>query len=1144
MPEWTREQKLAIEARDGGVLVAAAAGSGKTTVLVERIITILTDETNPTPADRILAVTFTNAAAASVSARLKKVLYQRILQDPDNEWLRRQRFLLARAQISTVHSFCGALLREHFNELDIPADFTICDALSAESLREQALDAAMGSMYGEENSGIRELAGLFGRARSDRETASLILRLFDFESNLAFPKRWEAECLAAQQRDIPLAQSAIGSFLWQQAENALRSAASLCEQMLAVCDGDEELTAKYAAALQKDLDAVDALLQMAAEKRWDDARRFLLTFSHDSLAAAKKADTAAREQVKEMRESVKTIFKTLKTRVFFCYEADYQAEKAVHESALRVLFDAVDRFSKALFALKQKRRTFEFSDLERLTVQLLCDENGESTPLAAEIGARFDHILVDEYQDTNEMQDLIFSRISKNEQNLFFVGDVKQSIYSFRRADPDIFVARKDACAPCEAGTYPMCVPLRNNFRSSRAVIDGINAVFAPIMRRETGGTDYTADEQLVAYDGSDDRDPLGLCLHIVESEDTADEAQMVAALIAKHLNEGTPVQGENGLRPCRAGDFCILLRATGRANLYAEALAEAGIRPWRDSGDNFFEHSEVAVLLSLLRVMDNPRRDVDLCAVMLSPLFGFTPDDVARLRLEKRQGAFYSAVLASEEEKCRAFVQRLADLRRRSARMGLACTVRFAADETDAEILLCAGPDYEARCRNVRSLIDYAAQFETSAGGGLSAFLAVCERARQSGKSPVSDTFSPPADAVPIISVHRSKGLEWPFVIVANADKQFNLQDASESAALFDGALGVGLRIKRESEGGMVGVQTLAYRALSQHSIARTKSEEMRVLYVALTRAKQRVYVTAKVKDPVKTLAKYSVSQADDYAVSSRNNYLGWLLQAFVANGAGAAFADGACDWQQGALRFALRPPVWAGGVEQQTLTFHPDKALADAIDRSSAFVYGKKGFETVPAKLSVSRLTHNENTMSLLRPRFARAGMSGADKGSATHQFMQIADHAAAAQSVEQELQRLVAGEFMSADVAKGVNIPELKTFFESELSRRILAAKEVRREYAFMDRMDAAEIADVPAGVDYVLVQGIADCVFFEEDGAVLLDYKTDRVDTPQQLAERYAGQVALYRRALNKQLGVPVKQTLLYSFACGDWVAVEE
>lgn len=1146
---WTDNQRDAIYRRGGQLLVSAAAGSGKTSVLVQRIIELLTDPVNPVDADRLLVVTFTNAAAAEMAAKIKQALEARIADDPQNTALRRQMLLLGRAQISTVHAFCMTLLRDHFSRLDIPVDFAIADEVLSASLRRRALERTMDMLYADAGSDITALSDLFGRARSDNDTAGLIEKLYEFETNLAFPRQWEARVLEDIEQKKPLTETAVGGYLFEHAEGLLETARAMLSDALELCAEDEKLKVAYSDAISDDFNFANRLLAQVAARDWDACAAAAAAYSPTKMGPYRGENTGLKSAAQELRNAAKKIFTDkLSGGCFICSERQYQDDLVRLAVPQRALFGAVRLYGENLAELKLERRVFDFSDLERYAVRLLCGEEGAPTDVARAESARFDHILVDEYQDTNEIQDLIFQSVSRGGKNLFFVGDVKQSIYSFRRADPEIFILLRDRCYAHETGLFPARIPLAHNFRSSTAVIEAVNAVFSPVMTRALGGTDYKEPgEPLEPGFKETPADKTGMEIALVKMETEASEPDYVAHTVAAMLRDGYEIRDRGTLRPCRESDFCVLLRSPkDRLKEYVRAFERVGVRCAGAGDDNAFQSSEMAVMLSLLRVIDNPRRDVDLAAVMLSPLFGFTPDDLAALRLRDGKAPLYALLSASEDPKTAAFMDTLASLRKLRNTLPVGQLVQQVADRLQADIALCAGDDFRRRRGNLRLLIEYAESF-ASTGGSLAAFLRVCDAAAQSGRA-VRQEFSAPPGAVCITTVHKSKGLEWPIVIVANTDKPFNLSDSRDSVMLFDAALGCGARVRTETAGGVSAYahRTLNYAALALRARQKTDSEEMRVLYVALTRARQKLIVTAALADPEKTLASWQARsmRAVEKAAALASRWIDWIGLALLCRR--PAFAEIGTGQERtiGAIRMSVPLPVAEDGVAApEKPAALPDSAVVAGIDRRVSFVYGNAALSDVPSKLAVTDLAKEKGLHRPYTPAFARDGVSATDRGNAIHLFMQCADYAAAARSVEDELERLVKGAYIDADLAKGIDTGKLRTFFDSALGRRV-AGDDVLREYAFIDAIDAGTVADLPPGLAErkIMVQGIADCIALDSDGAILIDYKSDRVTEAAELVRRYAGQLALYRAALNKRLPSGVKQCFLYSFELGQAVEV--
>lgn len=1153
---WTQNQQAAIERRGGLVMVSAAAGSGKTSVLVQRIIELLTDSKNPVDADKLLVVTFTNAAAAEMSARIKKKLEELAAENPGDAVLRRQVFLLGRAQISTVHSFCVSLLRDNFGALDIPVDFTLADDAVAAELRQRALERTMDALYADKTSGIEALCELFGKSRTDRDTAALIGRLYEFETNLAFPKDWEARLVAELEKCDKLAESAAGQYLLSHAESLACSARDMVSEALEICTGDDALSTAYTPALESDFVFANKLLAHITAQDWDSALETSKAYNPKRLGSVKEDESGLKSAAQHLRNKAKDVFKALAEQYFICSEDEYKRDIARIIAPTRALFGAVALFEKTLIDIKLERRTLEFCDLERLAVQLLCGKDGLPTETARQISERFEHILIDEYQDTNEIQDLIFSLVSRGEKNLFFVGDIKQSIYGFRRADPEIFSRRRAACHDNETGLFPAKIVLAHNFRSSLPVIKAINNIFLPIMTKKTGGTDYAAPgEQLLARDGAYSTGDTGLDLRLVVKETEDAEPRYVAKTVATMLREGYPIEDKDGPRPCRESDFCILLRSSkDRAKKYVSALKSEGVRCWTDVAANLFNNSEIAVMISLLKIIDNPKRDIELAAVMMSPLFGFDADDLVRLRMSDRRASLYSLLLSSGDLKAANFLHTIKELREKRNSLPVGRLIQYAADILGAEIALCAGTEYSVRRDNIRLLIEYSDGFAASSGGSLSSFLRVCDSAAQ-GKSSIKRSFAPPSDAVCITTVHKSKGLEWPVVIVVNAEKQFNQSDSRDPTMLFDSALGTGSKMRTETADGSALFlhKTLNYAALSLHSREKTVSEEMRVMYVGLTRARQKLIVTAAVKDPEKTLESWRVRalRVVGYSAATARSWLDWI--GLSAASASDAFTESGTQKPvvAGAISLDIIDEVYeseASAVPRIPISDTKVKALIAAINKRAGFVNPRRALSDIPGKLSVTDIAKDRSPAVLYRPSFSRETVSAVERGNAIHIFMQCADYERAAVSVEAELKRLVDGAYIDRESAAEIKTAKLRTFFESDLGKKVAnGGKNVLREYAFIDTIDASKIKEnlpLELARQKIMLQGIADCIILEPDGAVLVDYKSDKVTEPNQLVERYRAQLDMYKAALDTRLPVPVKSSVIYSFELGEAIEIQD
>ncbi|MGI6264819.1 MAG: UvrD-helicase domain-containing protein, partial [Acutalibacteraceae bacterium] len=644
---WTDEQRACIDARGGTVLVSAAAGSGKTSVLVERVIQRITDDEHPVDADRLLVVTFTKAAAAEMKQRLSAALTKKIAADPFNRRLQRQQMLLPRAQISTVHSFCSSLLRDNFHLLGISPRFQVAAEADVKLLRQEALGEVLEAAYAEKDPGFTRLADLILGARGDRPLRDAVTRLYDFIQSHAFPEEWMAR-QEARYADADPTGSDWGGAVHGYVLQALLYSLSLMRAAEEMAIADEAMNAAYGPTFTAERQMLQDAAGAFADADWDTGRAICRGIAFGRLPGLRNyPDPAYKERVTDLRGRAKKTAESL-GNLLCGTAAECRQDVASTRPVVSALCALVRAFSDRYEQKKAERRWVDFNDLEHMALRLLLtkDENGDTarTPLARELAAYYEEVLVDEYQDTNEAQDALFRAVSRDETNLFMVGDVKQSIYGFRQAMPEIFLRRQDFYLPYDGRHFPAAITLGHNFRSRKEVTDGVNFVFSQLMSRDLGGLTYDERHALI-YSAQGYSDAPGyqteLCLIDDDREDLDTKDAAEARWIAGRIHELLPtlrIKSEDGDRPAQYGDFCILLRSkSSHAAAYVEELNRQGIPAWTDVSGGFFGAPEVASAVALLRLLDNPTQDVSLLAVLLSPIGNFLPDDLAILRSHRR---------------------------------------------------------------------------------------------------------------------------------------------------------------------------------------------------------------------------------------------------------------------------------------------------------------------------------------------------------------------------------------------------------------------------------------------------------------------------------------------------------------------------
>lgn len=1159
--KFTPQQSRAIDHSGSALLVSAAAGSGKTAVLVERAVRILCREEDPVDADRLLIVTFTRAAAASLRAKLAQRLSAELAKRPGSGHLRRQRMLLQRAPICTIDSYCLQLLKTHFSALDIPADFTTADGPQLAQLRRQALADALENAYNDPD--FCAFADLYGKGRSDAMASRVVEQLHDFLSSMPRPEKvLEAFC-AQWEEDAPLDATRWGQTLRTEARRAALCARELAAQNLEDLENDPAIDEAYRPALESDEAAVDALLDAIDAQPWDAMCEASRALSYARLKAVRGHSSETMTRIKERRDLLKDTLKRLQETIFLCSEEEFLQDRRTAAPLVRALVRAEREFNQRFYRAKLEEKMLEFSDVEQLALQLLQNEDGTPTPLAAQLSEEFYQVMVDEYQDTNALQDTLYHCLAKPDgSNLFFVGDLKQSIYRFRQADPTIFQQKLDRFV--EYGQPgPQKLFLDANFRSAPGVIGGVNAIFTPLMSRKLGGVDYGPGERLVPGLGELENygGYAGGCeFRLVQSERPAGDAEYIARRIRQLMEPtgGFTVRGETGPRPPRYEDFCILLRSRGAFADYAARLESEGIPVYVDRAENLLDAPEIRPVASLLRVLDNPAQDVHLAAVMLSGMGGFTPDDLVALRLGRKNGSFYGAVMASEDEKVKAFGQWLRTLRQLSQTMPVDRLMEEIFARTGCLAAAGAMPDGSARRENLRQFAAFAAG---CGGHGLAGVVRAMDAALAGEGVPGPEQGQSRPGCVTIMTVHRSKGLEFPVVFAADLGREFNKEDL-RAAAVFHPQLGIGLTLRAGQGGTYV---TAPYRAVQSALAQEGLSEEMRVLYVAFTRARDKLVMTMPTKNALKLAQKMALrifsGAPEPYLLEHGASRGEWVMQAVMAHPQAQSFCrqlevevmpQPLASERELADRFTVSLEVDEVSEPAPACPVHlpeaaPDEALACALREHFAWQYPNEALTRVPAKVSVTALTHEAAEPTLERPGFLyKEGLTAAEKGTALHAFLQHADLAAAAADPEGEARRQVEAKLLDESLYEKMDFSRLRQFFAGSLFARMQSAQKILREYEFITARPAADAAVDKTG-DYgqaqVLVQGVADVILEFDDHLELVDYKTDRNKTPDQFIAAYRPQLLLYAAAIRRRFEKPLTKLTLYSFSLGREIDVQ-
>lgn len=1165
----TPQQKMAVENRGGKLLVSAAAGSGKTKVLVDRLLSYILDPCDPANIDDFLMITYTKAAASELRGKIASKLSEKIAEDPGNLHLQRQLQRLYLTKISTVHSFCSDILREYAYQLDLSGDFRVGDENECVQLRMKALDQVLEEAYetASDDPDFTAFVDTQGLGRSDALVPEIIQKVYDAARCHLDHQAWLSECVRAAEAEAvtDASETVWGRYLMEDLFSYLDMHIASMEN----CAGKIDAINGLSKAAQNLWDTVHQLRALRGSKAWDEvvSRK---NIDYGRLTFPKKADDPAlTEPVKAVRKACREGLDK-KLKCFADPSARVLEDLARSAAAARGLVSLVRKFDKAYDELKRGHHVLDFGDLEHKTLDLLLGKHRTAPTTAAnEIASRFREIMVDEYQDSNAVQDAIFDALSRKRHDLFMVGDIKQSIYQFRLADPGIFLAKYDAYADAETAQpgQGRKVLLSSNFRSSGGVIAGVNDVFYDCMSRKVGGLKYTQAEALkegIAHIALDEPD---VELHAIDvQEDTyAEEAAFVAQRIACLTDGHHFVRDGDSPRPIRAEDVVILLRSPGSVGQrYVDALQARGIRCNSGAGSDLLQTRHIAALRSLLQIISNPRQDIPLVAALASPVFGFTAEDLAQLRSQNRKGYIYDSLCTWDDPKGKMFLAILQKLRKEARLCGLAELLERIFEWTDMESVFAAMPDGETRRNDLRAFYMLASQYEANGPKDLEQFLTHLDAMEQKGLLTGQEASG--TGCVTIMSIHKSKGLEFPVVFLCGLSRRFNRESLNDQV-LCQQDLGLGLCCVDNER--RVRYSAISKRAIAAKMAADSLSEEMRVLYVALTRARDRLimtYASDSLGSDLQSLTSKMELCPVELITSGVSCPGQWvLMSALRRTEAGALFAladrpektrTSDAPW----LITAGKAPniISAQTVQDDDISPLPDEML-QKLREGLAFAYPHAAATCAPSKQTATQrkgrfrdqeaaeYAQEEKLVQRTwrKASFGKQELTATQYGTAVHTAMQHIRYAACSdtESIRQELVRLTQEGFLTEQQAATIHVKSLAAFFDSPIGKRLRSAENVLREFKFSILDEAVGYQEDLHG-EYVLLQGVVDCAMVEADGIVLIDFKTDRVteETLDRKAAEYAPQVHAYAQALSRIYEMPVKEKYLYFFRMNRFVPV--
>lgn len=1228
--KWTEEQLKAIETRRCNLLIAAAAGSGKTAVLVERIIRIITNEESPVDIDRLLVVTFTSAAASEMRERIASAITKALEKSPNSKNLQKQLTLLSRANITTMHSFCLDVIKNNFHIIDLDPAFRILDETEGMLLRSEVLEELFEDKYENDDKEFLDLVEAYSDSKSDDKLKDIVLDLYKFSMSGPWPQRWLRD--KSEEFNIGTIED-LDKSSWMKVfiENLvieLQGLISMEEKALELCEETSGLE-PYIDTFRDDITMLQMIYEHLGAGVVEIYNR-LSSASFSKLKTVRKAnvsDENVQSRVKAIRDDVKKKINKLRDEIFSMTPDEMLHSVKSSYPYMKTLSNLVIEFQDKFSNAKKERGALDFNDLEHLCLKILTSEN---SGVADNFKEYFDEVLVDEYQDSNAVQEAIIDLVSRkysDDPNVFMVGDVKQSIYRFRQAKPELFLEKYNTYSKEQGKNVK--IQLYKNFRSRDEVIKGVNYIFKEIMSRVVGELEYTDEEALnlgASYkDAEDDNYVVGGKIELnildksteveeeilIEEEEDLGAINLEARIVANRIKELLSnkdgkvfkvldkVTGE--YRPVTYKDIVILLRATKNwSEVFLDELGAEGIPVYADTGSGYFESIEIRTIMSLLKVIDNPMQDIPLIAVLRSPIMSFSAEDLTNIRLVDKDKYFYENIISisNEEfdcekeliEKCNIFLERLNVWRKKSIYTPIDEFIWYLYTDTAYYGYVGAMPNGVLRQANLRILFQRAKQYEQTSFKGLFNFINFINKLRKSsGDMGSAKVLGENEDVVRIMSIHKSKGLEFPVVFVCGSGKQFNLMDLNNNI-LYHEELGFGPELVDLDK--RVSYPTLPKEAIKQRIRLETLSEEVRILYVAFTRAKEKLIITGAVNGLEKWITKCCNAAALDRdiilpsEVLKGKSYLDWIGMAICKHRDGESLRElvGANDisikddlstwsvktWTKSDL-IVDKKNSDVDEINEENLLINFDcSSVYNEIERRLDFRYKFRESTLIKSNFSVSELKKKNfeqvpviDTEELfkedicnIKPKFLQEerGLTAAEKGTAMHFVMQKVDlsRVSTIEEIKVQLKELVDRELLSKEEYKVISPYKVKKFFISKLGERMLSAHNrgdiVYRELPFYTEIDVHRIdPDLPKEVegDKVRLQGVIDSFFYEDNEVILLDYKTDYVEqgNEEELINKYRMQIQYYKEALEKITKTKIKECYLYSFYLEKEILVE-
>lgn len=1270
-PKWTKEQLEVIESRECNLLVAAAAGSGKTAVLVERIIQMITSRENPIDIDKLLVVTFTNAAASEMRERIGDAIGKALDENPENKHLQNQLVLLNKSSITTIHSFCLDVIKSNFHRINLDPNFRIGDQTECAILKQEAIEEVFEDLYEERDEGFLNLVESYAERGGDKEVQDIILGIYSFAMASPEPKKWLIDSAERFNIDenFDFSQSIWARAILDTVKIEINGLCLNMERALKEVESIEELET-FAEKLSVEYKKI-ADISQACNKSWDEAYKKMASMSFENyVKGVKRISKDAPSYIKESKEKAKTIRDKTKKSLESIVSATFNKDNDSIREEIKYLYNIVKpissvvlRFEEEYSNKKREKGIIDFNDIEHFALNILTDvdEKGNIVPSDIAVGYRnkFYEIFIDEYQDSNLVQEVLLKAVANTETpNRFMVGDVKQSIYRFRQAKPELFLQKYNNYND-KKGSSHRKIMLYKNFRSREEVVDAVNYIFENIMNENIGEIEYTEKERLnLGANFNVDTDEKSIIggateIHLIQKDNKLDddiindkddrinnkedeieeeekldniqlEARMVGNIIKDlmKVDEDGKIQkvydkGIDGYRPVEFRDIVILLRATSAwAPVFADELMNMDIPTYADVGVGYFDTIEIKTILSLLQIIDNPMQDIPLISVLKSPIFGFTPEDLIDIRVQSKDKIFYevlkstaeydgftdsqneneSEFIPSEEciNKSKDFLIKLKEFKEKSMYMSTDEFIWYLYTRTGYYAYVGALPGGSQRQANLKVLFERAKQFEETSLKGIFNFVNFIEKLKKSSSDMGSaKTLGENANVVRIMSIHKSKGLEFPVVICSAMGKNFNTQDFKKSI-LYHHNLGYGPQFVDYER--RISFPSIAKEALKSKINIENLSEEMRVLYVAFTRAKEKLIITGSTRNIQDSIKRWSngiesLDTISQYEILKGKNFLDWIMPCVLRHrdlsnlleevGLDAVFNVEHNSkwygklWNKNDILVEKKSDEEKESIEEileKIDVNNPDSDYYGEIEEKLNYIYPYEFSTRKPATISVTEIKKIQNNYEeelintifeqkviLKKPLFIqneeeREKISGTERGTIVHLVMEVLDlkNVSSVNDIKSQIRGFVSKGIITEKQASIVNPYKIYKFFASNIGKRMLNAEIINREKSIYAQVNMKDIYIYEKLInnddkklydnESVMLRGIVDAYFEEDNQIVLVDYKTDFVNEENinQIIEKYKKQLDLYADIIETLTGKSVKEKCIYLFGVDEAV----